>query len=124
LQRAEGFREGEQVHKLMLLFRRPEDVDEFEQRWSHEFVPRAERMPGIRRVTVSRIYGGPAGPADLHLVHEIFFDDADALQRALVSPEGVEAGRTLINIAGSFVNLCFAEHLEEDRPGPTEPDAG
>jgi uncharacterized protein (TIGR02118 family) len=107
------------VHKLMLLFRRPEDVDEFEQRWSHEFVPRAERMPGIRRVTVSRIYGGPAGPADLHLVHEFFFDDADALQRGLVSPEGVEAGRALINIAGSFVSLCFAEHLEEDRPGPT-----
>jgi uncharacterized protein (TIGR02118 family) len=103
----------------MLLFRRPDDVDQFEERWSHEFVPRAERMPGICRVTVSRVYGGPAGPADLHLVHEFFFDDADALQRGLVSPEGVEAGRALINIAGSFVSLCFAEHLEEDRPGPT-----
>jgi uncharacterized protein (TIGR02118 family) len=112
------------VHKLMLLFRRPEDVDGFEQRWSHEFVPRAERMAGIRRVTVSRVYGGPSGQADLHLVHEIFFDDAEALQRALVSPEGIEAGRTLIDIAGDFVSLCFAEHLEEDRPVPSEPSVG
>lgn len=111
------------MHKLMLLFRRPDDVDGFEQRWSHEFVPRAESMPGIRRVTVSRIYGGPAGPADLHLVHEIFFDDAEALQRALVSPEGVAAGQTLISIAGDFVSLCFAEHLEEDRPGATGSDS-
>jgi uncharacterized protein (TIGR02118 family) len=114
--------EGGRVHKLMLLFRRPDNVDGFEQRWSHEFVPRAERMPGIRRVTVSRVYGGPAGSADLHLVHEIFFDDAEALQRALVSPEGVEAGQALMSIAGSFVSLCFAEHLEEDRPDATEPD--
>jgi uncharacterized protein (TIGR02118 family) len=106
----------------MLLFRRPDDVDSFEQRWSHEFVPRAEKMPGIRRVTVSRIYGSPAGRAELHLVHEIFFDDAEALQRALVSPEGVEAGQTLINIAGSFVSLSFAEHLEEDRQGGTGSD--
>jgi uncharacterized protein (TIGR02118 family) len=112
------------VHKLMLLFRRPEDVDGFEQRWSHEFVPRVERLPGIRRVTVSRIYGSPSGSADLHLVHEIFFDDADALQKALVSPEGVDAGRTLIHIAGDFVSLCFAEHLEEDRPAPKEPTRG
>lgn len=102
----------------MLLFRRPEDVDGFEQRWSHEFVPKAEKMPGIRRVTVSRVYGSPAGPAELHLVHEIFFDDAESLQRALISAEGVEAGKALISIAGSFVSLCFAEHLEEDRPIP------
>lgn len=108
----------------MLLFRRPEDIDEFEQRWSHEFVPRAERMPGIRRVTVSRVYGGPAGPADLHLVHEFFFDDAEALQRGLVSSEGVEAGRALISIAGDSVRLCFAEHLEEDRMSSEGSEAG
>jgi uncharacterized protein (TIGR02118 family) len=106
----------------MLLFRRPEDVDGFEQRWSHEFVPRAEKMPGIRRVTVSRVYGSPAGPADLHLVHEFYFDDSEALQSALVSPQGVEAGQALMSIAGSFVSLCFAEHLEEDRPRAAEPD--
>ena len=103
------------MHKLMLLFRRPDDVDGFEQRWSHEFVPRAEKMPGIRRVTVSRIHGGPSGAADLHLVHELFFDDVDSLQRALTSPEGTEAGRALMDVAANFVSLCFAEHLEEDR---------
>lgn len=86
-------------------------------------MPTAERMPGIRRVTVSRIYGGPAGPADLHLVHEIFFDDANSLQMALVSPEGVEAGRALMDIAASFVSLCFSEHLEEDRPKPDKVDS-
>jgi len=107
----------------MLLFRRPDEVDGFEQRWSHEFVPRAERMPGIRRVAVSRVHGGPAGATDLHLVHEIFFDDADSLQRALISPEGVEAGRALMDFAAKFVTLCFAEHLEEDRPMTDKPDS-
>ncbi len=103
------------MHKLILLFHTPQDVTDFEHRWSHEFVPLAERMPGIRRVAVVRIYGGPTGGGSLHLIHEFYFDDARALRRALASPQGQEAGRRLMDIAGHHVTLCFAEHMEEDR---------
>ncbi len=103
------------MYKLMILFRRPSDLEAFEQAWSHEFVPRAEKMPGIRRVAVSRVQGAPAGEADLHLVHELYFDDAEALQQAMVSPEGQEAGRALMAFAAEYASLYFAEHQEEDR---------
>ena len=102
----------------MLVFRPPLDPTGFEQRWSEEFVPRAEKMPGLRRVALARAYGGPAGPTDVYLVHEFFFDDAEALRQAMTSPEGIEAGRSLMGFAARQVSLAFAEHLEEERPIP------
>jgi uncharacterized protein (TIGR02118 family) len=99
----------------MILFHKTEDTLELETRWSQEFVRLAERMPGLRKVTVSRVLGGPAGDADLHLVHEFYFDDLHAVQAAMASEEGQKAGRALISMAGEDVTLVFAEHLEEDR---------
>lgn len=111
------------MHKLVILFYQPADVNEFELLWSEEFVPRAERMPGLRRVSVSRIIGGlDSSPPELHLVHELYFDDRSALEDAMASEAGQEAGRTLVAVAGERVQLVFAEH-QEDVPRPTEPQA-
>ncbi len=103
------------MHKLMILFRRSADTLDVETRWSNEFVMRAEAMPGLRRVSVSRVVGGPAGDVDLHMVHEFYFDDLSALQQALSSPEGQVAGKALMSFAAENVTLCFAEHMEEAR---------
>jgi uncharacterized protein (TIGR02118 family) len=102
------------MHKLMVLIRRPRDPAEFEDRWSREFVPRAERMPGLRRVTLSRVTGGLPGAIDLHLVHEFYFDNLDALQAAMASPEGQAAGHALMGFAAAEATLSFAEHMEMD----------
>lgn len=103
------------MHKLMILFHTTDDPLAQETHWSQEFVPRAEKMPGLRRVSVSRILGSPGGGADLHLVHEFYFDDLTALQAAMASPEGQAAGRALMQFAGESATLLFAEHLEEAR---------
>lgn len=103
------------MHKLSLIFKRPVDQVGFESRWSQEFVPKAEAMPGLRRVAVSRVYGSPSEDVDLMLMHEFFFDDAESLRRAMASPQGQTAGKTLMAIAADFVTICFAEHMEEDR---------
>ncbi|MES0338477.1 MAG: EthD family reductase [Anaerolineales bacterium] len=103
------------MHKLMILFGRSGDYLDMETRWSNEFVKQAETMPGLRRVSVSRVAGGPSGEVDLHMVHEFYFDDLQALQRALASPEGQIAGKALMSFAAEHVTLCFAEHMEEAR---------
>lgn len=102
------------MHKLMVVIRRPQDPAAFEDRWSREFVPRAERMPGIRRVTLSRVSGTLPGGVDLHLVHEFYFDGLEALQSAMASPQGQEAGRALMAFASVEASLSFAEHMEMD----------
>jgi len=105
------------MHKLIVLIRRPQDPAAFEDRWSREFVPRAERMPGLRRVTLSRVSGGLSGTPDLHLVHEFYFDNLEALQSAMASPQGQAAGRALMAFAAAEASLTFAEHMEMDLPG-------
>lgn len=102
------------MRKLMLIFRRPKDVATFEARWSHDFVRAAEKMPGIRRVTVSRINGGLSDVVDFHLVHEFYFDNAESMRRAMASTNGQEAGRILMSFAADIVTLCFAEHWEDN----------
>lgn len=104
------------MHKLMLLFRVPDDVLEFEKNWSEIFVATAERMPGIVRVAVTRVYGGPTGEGNLHMVHEFFFQNSEALQAAILSEQGQRAGQALLSFASDLVTIVFAEHLEEARP--------
>jgi len=102
-------------YKLIILFHQPPDPAEFERRWSEEFVPLAEQLPGLKRVVVSHTHGGPAGPVDIYLVEELHFANQADLTQALSSPQGVAAGQCLVHLAGRLVTLLFAEHME-DRP--------
>ena len=102
-------------YKLIILFKQPPEPAEFERRWSEEFVPLAERLPGLERVVVSHTHGGPAGPVEFYLVEELHFASQAALTEALSSPEGIAAGQCLVHLAGRLATLLFAEHME-DRP--------
>lgn len=101
------------AHKLIILFKQPANPAEFEQSWSEEFVPLAERLPGLRRVVVSHTQGGPAGPVDIYLLHELHFDSQEDLAAAMRAPEGVAAGQCLVRLAPQAVTLLFAEHMED-----------
>ena len=107
------------TYKLVILFRQADDLDELRRRWSEEFVPLAERLPGLRRIVVSHVHGGPAGAADFTLIHELHFDSLMALTSAMAAPEGVAAGQCLVRLARDNATLLFAEHQEDiPRPGP------
>jgi uncharacterized protein (TIGR02118 family) len=100
------------VYKLVILFPQPEDPTAFERRWSEEFVPLAEQMPGLQRVVVSRTHGGPAGPVETYLLHELHFDSRASLTAAMNSSQGMAAGQCLIHLARN-ATLLFAEHMED-----------
>jgi len=102
------------MHKLVVVLRSGEAGAALEQGWGERFVPRAERMPGLRKVVVSRPVGAPGGEVQVVLLHELFFDDLESLRSAMVSPEGQAAGRALMDLAPGQVELFFAEHLEMD----------
>lgn len=106
--------------KLILLFRTPDDVPAFESRWSQDFVPLLDKIPGLRRVAVARTLQTLTGEADLYLAHELYFDDLLAARQALATPEGQAAGRALMSFAAGAVTLCLAHHLEDPLPRPTE----
>jgi uncharacterized protein (TIGR02118 family) len=103
------------VHKLIVLFKTTNDPTQLETQWSGRFVPLAERMPGIRRVTVTRIIGGASEVPEFHMIHEFYFDNLDALQKAMASDEGQKAGQALMSFAKDKASILLAEHLEEAR---------
>lgn len=103
------------MHKLIVLFKATNDPTQLETQWSGRFVPLAEKMPGIRRVSVTRILGGADDASDYHMIHEFYFDDLAALQDALASEEGQKAGQALMAFAAGTATILLAEHLEEAR---------
>jgi uncharacterized protein (TIGR02118 family) len=110
------------MYKLVLILRQDAADPGLVDRWSQEFVPLADQLPGLRQVVVSHVDGGPAGPVDIRLIHELIFEDRDALTAAMQSPPGVAAGQCLVrltkNTPGS-VTMLFAEHMQDEpRPNP------
>lgn len=109
------------MYKLTLIFHDLPAAPDLVARWSQEFVPLAERMPGLQRVLVSHADGGPAGPVDIRLIHDLVFESREALLAAMQSPEGVAAGQSLVQLtknAPGAVTLLFAEHMEDDPHPP------
>jgi len=109
------------MHKLIVLF---ETLDNgravtyhneqaFQSGWQ-KFLGLAEKMPGLRRETVSRVERVLFGKSEggYVLLHELLFDSKEALEAAMQSPEGQAAGAYLQSFTGGRVVLLTAEHLE------------
>ena len=102
--------------KLIVIFRQIEEPStEYDQAYNH-FLILLDRLPGMRRKAVDTVYAGPGGPAPFGAVVEVVFDSPEALQTALISPAGVEAGQYLLEFAGADAITLFAESLEEGYP--------
>jgi uncharacterized protein (TIGR02118 family) len=97
--------------KLIILFRAGARPAEYDERYN-DFLLKLEALPGIRRKAVSIAYSGPGGVPFRTMV-EVFFDSRPALEAALTSPPGVEAGYLLHDFAGPDAVIFFADVMEE-----------
>lgn len=84
----------------------------------NQFLVLLDTLPGLRRKSVSTVFGGPGGATPYQACVEAFFDDNEALRAALTSPPGIEAGRLLLAFAGDEAITLFAEVQEEDFANP------
>lgn len=95
--------------KLIALYRKPADVAAFDKHYFETHAPLAAKMPGLRRLEVSRCYGAPGGEPKFYLQAELYFDNKDALVAGLSSPEGKAAAKDVMSFAGDIVTMMFAE---------------
>jgi uncharacterized protein (TIGR02118 family) len=94
--------------KLTIVYGTPESADTFDKHYREVHMPIVDRWPGVQRTEVAKVTGGPGGSASpYHLVTEIYFADEDALNGALASDPGREAGKDFMAIAtpGSFMTV-------------------
>lgn len=95
--------------KLVAIYRKPEDVEAFDQHYFNTHAPLAEKMPGLIKLEVAKVYGSPAGESDLHLIAEMYFESKEAMMAALKSPEGKATGKDVMSFAGNIISMHFAE---------------
>ena len=101
--------------KLVVMYRPPQDADEFERRYRNEHIALAERIPGLTSLTLSRVIGTMGGsPAPYHRVAELTFPDADALAKGGASPEGQAAVQHAAEIGTGGLDTLIVE-VERER---------
>ena len=98
---------------LLVLYKTPTDAAAFDQHYFTTHVPLARKIPGLRRYEVSAgPITTPQGDAPYHLVATLGFDSLDAVQQALLSPEGQATAGDLGNFAQAGVELLMFDTKE------------
>lgn len=98
--------------KLVALYKKPADPAAFDKAYFETHVPLVKKVPELRRVDVTRITGAPRGDPALYMMAEMYFDDQAAMDRAMASPENMEAGKNLIGFARGLVTLMYGADVE------------
>lgn len=95
--------------KLVALYKKPANVQDFDDQYFNTHLPLANKMPGLRKVEVARITGSPAGESEYHLMAELYFDSKEDMQAAMSSPEGRASTKNLMSFAKDVSYFMFAD---------------
>jgi len=101
------------MFKLVILFEQPLNEMEFQVNWQI-FMGLAEKLPRLRKEvvsTVQQLVHDPQG-RQFTRIHELIFDSRDALETALQTKAGQEAGQYLHDFTLGRIMLMTAEHME------------
>jgi uncharacterized protein (TIGR02118 family) len=98
--------------KLIALYKKPSDTSAFDNHYTHKHTPLVKKMPGLKKLEVSNITSAIGGEAKFYLLAEMYFENEDALNRAMASPEGKAAGKDLMDFAAGLVQMMIAEVVE------------
>jgi len=95
--------------KLVALYRKPRDTDEFDKHYDTVHVPLIKRYPGLRKLEITRLTAALLGEAKYYLMAEMYFDSRDAMDAALASPEGKTVAKDLMRFAAEIVTVFHGE---------------
>jgi uncharacterized protein (TIGR02118 family) len=96
--------------KLIVLYGIPEDPSAFDAYYASTHAPLAEKIPNLKRYEHGKALGSADGSeAPYYYVADLSFDDADALQAGMSSPEGAAAGADVANFASGGATMFIAQ---------------
>ena len=104
------------MYKLIVTYKKPEDVDSFMDHYTNVHIPLVEKIPGLVRVEINRITGSPmGGEPDLFMIAEMCFADAETFQAAMRSKENMETGKDAMGFAKGLFSVMTA--VSDSEPG-------
>lgn len=98
------------MHKVTVLYGRPEDPAAFEEYYANTHLPIAAKIPNVQRFEAGKVLATPdGGETPYHRIAEIWFDDMDQLQKSMGSEEGQAATGDIPNFATGGVTVFISE---------------
>ncbi|HEY9166837.1 MAG TPA: EthD family reductase [Candidatus Kryptonia bacterium] len=95
--------------KLVAMFKKPDEPGEFDDHYENVHLPLVLKMPGMKRIEISKVTGAPMSVPHFYRMAEMYFENPAALNRAITSPEGIAAAKDLMSFAGGVMEMFFAE---------------
>lgn len=95
--------------KLIVLYGPPTDPDAFDAHYFGTHVPLAEKIPNVKRFSVSKLSALDSSPSPYYLVAELFFDSREALVAALSTAEGQAAAADVATFATGGATMLIAD---------------
>jgi len=108
---------GKRMVKLVAMFNLPEGTDEveFEKYFVKKHAPEAAQIPGLRRYTIGKVVGSPAGNPAWYRVNELWFDTVSAAMKAFNSKVAVDCTNDLMPRVKDFTPV-FVKDQEVKLP--------
>ena len=98
--------------KILVLFGKPQNPQQFDEQYWKEHVPIAKQMPGLKKYTVNKVVAAPRGRPAFYQVVELEFDNMENLKKALDSQAGKDSGRHAVKMATGGITFLYAEPKE------------
>jgi uncharacterized protein (TIGR02118 family) len=106
--------------RIVALHNPPVELSSYDDYYVNVHMPLVQRVPGVRNIRFGRVLrGADGGPPPYFLISDVYFDDEDALEHALQSPEMAAAFADVPNFAtgGVSIMICEAEDVPPQRAG-------
>ena len=100
--------------RVVALHNPPVPPSRYDDYYRDVHMPLVQRVPGVRNIRFGKVLrASDGGPPPYFLISDVYFDDEDALQRALDSPEMAAAFADVPNFAtgGVSIMICEAEDV-------------
>ncbi len=96
--------------QLTVLYGHPQDPAAFDRHYRETHAALAQKIPGLKGFSVTRPTSlNPQEPSPYYLIATLYFDNMEAFQAALQSPEGQAAAGDLPTFASGGAVLVAGE---------------
>ena len=98
--------------KIIALYRRPDDDEDFLRHYHEVHLPLVSRIPGLLRLEVSEVKRTLISEFPYFLMTEMCYPDAATFTAAMKSPEQAEVAADLQGFAADLVTAIQVETLD------------
>lgn len=95
--------------KLIALYRQPKDPQKFDDHYYRVHAKKVARIPGLRKMKVTKITGSLSGASKYYLLCEMVYDDHDSMKAAMKTDEGKAVEKDLMTFASDLVTMMVGE---------------